>query len=120
MAKHNITGCIGERIAVDYFRQKGYVILYKNWRHGRNEIDIIATSSNTTHFIEVKTRSAAKNTLPEHAVNVKKLKRIMTAATVFLEINQHHTHTIQFDILAIILKPTIQIRLIEDVYIYAV
>lgn len=42
MADHNITGNIGEELAEKYLRSLGYEILEKNWRYGKNEIDIIA------------------------------------------------------------------------------
>ena len=118
MAKHNETGCKGEGIAVDYFRQKGYKILYKNWRKGRHEIDIIADFSNTIHFVEVKTRTFSKYLPPEYAVNKKKLKGMMMAAAVFMEAHTYPKKAIQFDVLAITLKPSVEIRLIEDVYFY--
>lgn len=43
MADHNITGNIGEELAEKYLRSLGYEILEKNWRYGKNEIDIIST-----------------------------------------------------------------------------
>lgn len=119
MAKHNLIGRRGEAIAVDYFQQKGYQILHKNWRKGRNEIDIIAFFSNAIHFIEVKTRMNHNNTLPEFAVNRAKLKRMMIAAASYIQ-EMQPIQGIQFDILAITLLPEIEIYLIEDVYLYEI
>ena len=42
MAKHQITGQEGERLAQAYFNNKGYEILQTNWRYGHLEVDIIA------------------------------------------------------------------------------
>jgi putative endonuclease len=42
MAESNELGRQGEEIAVAYLLKQGYIILEKNWRAGRNEIDIIA------------------------------------------------------------------------------
>ena len=118
MAKHNLIGEKGERLAVDYFHRKGYQILHKNWRKGRNEIDIIASFSDTLHFIEVKTRSFAGNIPPEHAVNRKKLQGLMKAADAFLVDYDKDNCAIQFDVLSITLHPKIEFLLIEDIYLY--
>jgi len=118
MAKHNLIGEKGECLAVDYFRRKGYQILHKNWRKGKNEIDIIASCSDVLHFIEVKTRTFAGNIPPEHAVNKKKLQGLMKAAAAFLVDNHQNNSSIQFDVLSITLLPKIEILLIEDVYLY--
>lgn len=118
MAKHNLIGEKGERLAVDYFHRKGYQILHKNWRKGRNEIDIIARSSATLHFIEVKTLSYAGRIPPEHAVHRKKLQGLMKAAAAFLVEGNQNQDSIQFDVLSITLYPKTEMLLIEDVYLY--
>lgn len=56
MADHNITGNIGEELAEKYLRSLGYEILEKNWRYGKNEIDIIARDDRFLVIVEVKTR----------------------------------------------------------------
>jgi putative endonuclease len=45
-----------EEAAAEFLRQRGYVILRRNWRHRRAEIDIIASKENTVFFVEVKYR----------------------------------------------------------------
>ena len=62
---HLTTGIVGEKLACTFFEQKGFVILHTNWRHGRCEVDIIASKNNVLHFIEVKTRSNKDFGLPE-------------------------------------------------------
>ena len=47
----------GERYAVHYLRRRGYTVKERNWRAGKNEIDIIATTLKSVVFVEVKTRS---------------------------------------------------------------
>ena len=43
MAHHNTTGTLGEKMALKYLSEKGFVILHQNWRHSHWEVDIIAS-----------------------------------------------------------------------------
>lgn len=68
MAKHNKIGSIGESIASNWLKSKGFTLVIRNYRKKYGEIDIIArqpatypTDSGGTnekvHFVEVKTVS---------------------------------------------------------------
>ncbi len=50
------TGVNGELIAKSYLEKNGYLILERNWRYKKYEIDIIAQKPNLIVFVEVKTR----------------------------------------------------------------
>ncbi|MDZ7861152.1 MAG: YraN family protein [Candidatus Krumholzibacteriota bacterium] len=49
-------GVLGEKIAADYLKLRGYEILERNYRARHLEIDLIARDNNCLVFIEVKTR----------------------------------------------------------------
>lgn len=116
MAHHNLTGRIGEEMAVKYLLDKGYTILHRNWRYKNWETDIIATKKSVLHFIEVKTRRTTTFGHPEDDVSKKKIKNLMGAAEEFLLLYPEWKQ-IQFDILSITIeknkKP--EFFLIEDV-----
>ena len=116
MAHHNLTGNLGEEMAVKHLLDKGYTILHRNWRHKNWEIDIIASKNSTIHFIEVKTRRTTTFGYPEEDVSKKKVKYLMGAAEEFLLLNPGWK-LIQFDILSITMEKnkTPEFFLIEDV-----
>ena len=116
MSNHLKTGKYGESLAVIYFIEKGYKILHTNWRYKNLEIDILAEKAGVLHIIEVKTISTEKFGFPEAKVGAKKLKFMIDAAEEFLY-SYPYWERIQFDILAIVLKPSIHYFIIEDVYI---
>ncbi|MDQ6757772.1 MAG: YraN family protein [Bacteroidota bacterium] len=118
MAHHNITGNLGENMAVKYFADKGYNIIQKNWRHKNWEVDLIASKNNTLHFIEVKTRRTATFGYPEDDVGKRKIKYLMSAAEEFLLIFPEWK-LIQFDILSITMEKNkpYEFFFIEDVSI---
>ena len=116
MAHHNLTGTLGEEMAVKYLQDKSYTILHRNWRHKNWETDIIASKNSTLHFIEVKTRRTSTFGYPEDDVSKKKMKYLMSAAEEFLLLYPGWK-LIQFDILSIIMEKnkTPEFFLIEDV-----
>jgi putative endonuclease len=117
MSNHIATGNAGEAHAVLYLEHKGFIILERNWRSKRNEIDVIASKGNTLHFIEVKTRTSSSFAPPETKVNTPKLKHMKEAAEVYLQLNPQWKF-IQFDIISVYLKTdgAANIYTIEDVF----
>ena len=116
MAKHNDTGRHGEALAVDYFEKKNYLILHENWRKSHWEVDIIAVKNNVLHFIEVKTKTTNNYGYPEDEVSKGKINFLINSAEAYLFLNPQWQR-IQFDILAVTLKPELSFFLIEDVYL---
>ena len=118
MARHNETGKKGEGLAADYLQQQGFVILHRNWRFSRYEIDIIASRENVLHFIEVKTRQTFDYGYPEESVSEKKIECLMNAAEEFLYQNPEWKR-IQYDVLSIIMErdKDPEFFLVEDVYL---
>jgi len=118
MARHNETGKLGEQLAEQWLIEQGYVILEKNWKFGKLEIDIIATKNDKLQFLEVKTRRSNTFGYPEELVDRKKLYHFITAGTEYIRINPT-LQWIQFNILSITLSENEESKyfLIEDVYL---
>lgn len=118
MARHNDTGLIGEKMAIEYLLKKGFSILHQNWRHSHWEVDVIASLNNTLHFIEVKTRRTQKFGYPEDDVSKKKIENLINASEEYQFLNPEWK-LIQFDVLSIMIqknKPA-EYFFIEDVYL---
>jgi putative endonuclease len=116
MATHNELGNKGERLAVDFILKKGYTLLEKNWRHKKDELDIIAKHDSCLVIIEVKTRSTNYFGAPEDAVDFKKQQRIIAATNAYVEKNDINLDT-RFDVISIITRnSTIEINHIEDAF----
>ena len=119
MANHHLFGTTGEQLAGNYLQQRGFKILFTNWRYSHYEIDIIASKNNVVHFIEVKSRRSVLFGYPEEAVSRKKFNNLKQAAVAFQYL-QPQTINIQFDILSILAEKDKPIAyfFIEDVYLY--
>jgi len=113
---HIHTGKTGESIAARYLLEQGYVILHRDYRYKRAEIDLIAEKDDLLVFIEVKTRSSDKFGYPEEAVNRRKERMLLNAAEVYIH-QQKWRKDVRFDIIAITLAlPTPLIHHIEDAF----
>jgi len=75
------TGFIGERVAVEYLKKKGYQILEVNWGDKWGEIDIIALDKECVVFVEVKTKVGDSFGSPEDMINQRKLEQIQKIAS---------------------------------------
>ncbi len=95
-----IRGAQGEDLAVEWLRRNGYMIVARNWRNGRYELDVIAQRGFTLHFVEVKSRLLSGWSTPEEAITPDKVKALMRAANGYLA--SHPTDLeIQFDLIAV-------------------
>ena len=95
-------GNAGENLAATFLENHGYKILEKNFRIRAAEIDIIAEKDNTIIFFEVKTRSNIRKGTPAEAVNLRKQKKIIEAASVFLQGEKYFNCACRFDVIEIL------------------
>lgn len=103
MGKHNDVGKTGEDIAAKFLLDRNYIVLERNWRHGRAELDLIAMEGLTMVFLEVKTRSDDIFERPENAVRNKKRGLMIKAAMGYMY-KTNHEHAIRFDVLSVVLR----------------
>ncbi len=98
------TGKKGEDLAARYLVNKGYRIIYRNYRTPYGEIDIICEYEKSVIFVEVKTRTNTKYGMPEEAVTIKKRDHIRKTALAFLGSLDRPFAEMRFDVLSIMLK----------------
>ncbi len=100
MAQHNVFGHWGEQVAAEYLEHKGFRILWRNWRDGHRDIDIVAIDADQLVIVEVKTRRNDSYMAPEQAVDQRKIRNLSYAAAKFARSNDLDM-PIRFDIVAI-------------------
>lgn len=102
LTQRQMTGRTGEILAGEWLEKNGFLILARNWRNGRDEVDLIVARDRVLHFIEVKTRRSLAFGYPEEFVNRSKITRMMRSATAFLA-QSPWQGKIQLDILSVLL-----------------
>jgi len=75
-------------------------ILHRNWRHGRDELDIVARDGRFLVVVEVKTRGSDRWADPEGAVDRAKQRKLLRAAAELLH-SLPEDLELRFDIVAI-------------------
>ena len=97
-------GKAGEEEVCKWLISKGHTILERNWRAGKQEIDIISLDRDGIHFVEVKSRTAPVQGEPEEAVNPAKQRNIVKSARRFMTLKGNELSDnleIWFDIAAV-------------------
>ena len=118
MAKHFDLGKKGEELAIAFLLEKGYMILEKNYRFLKAEVDIIAQKENDLVAVEVKTRSSEVFGNPQDFVNKKKIQLLVSAIDHYV-IEKDLDVNVRFDIIAILnQKSNFTIDHIEDAFLY--
>jgi len=90
-------GKMGEKLAADFLKKKGYKILETNYRNKIGEIDIIAEFGGAVIFVEVKTRTDDRMGAPREAVTYYKQHKIRTTAEGYLKSNGLTESACRFD-----------------------
>lgn len=110
-------GNAGENFAADYLEGRGYKILERNFRIRSAEIDIIAEIDGVVVFVEVKTRRGIRYGLPVEAVNIRKQKKIIEAAGVFMQNEIYAERACRFDVIEVYAAgKTFSVRHIENAF----
>ncbi len=99
------TGRLGEEIAVNYLKKKGYKILDVNFKNKWGEIDIIAKKKKILHFVEVKAIHKKEGFSPEDEISQRKQKQLLKMVQIYLSQNNISFETPhQIDVLAVELR----------------
>ncbi len=115
---HLQRGARGEKLARRHLRQRGYKILYRNFR-GRSggEIDIVCRDHDTLVFVEVKTRGSEDFGRPFDTIRSEQRQRISRGALAWLRLLDNPDILFRFDVVEVIMTDqTPRIELIKNAF----
>ena len=85
MKKYNLkTGKIGEEIAKEFLKRKGYRILEQNIKSKFGEIDLVCQKGKELIIVEVRTKIGDRFGTPEESLTKKKLRKIWLNAQSYV------------------------------------
>ena len=99
--EHIRLGIWGEELAAAYLREKGYVILERDWHSVHRDIDIIAQDGDTIVFVEVKTRRNRDFGDPLQAVDFEKRHHLRLAMNHYIKYRKMD-NPCRFDVITVV------------------
>ena len=100
--RRRLFGQHGEQRAAQFLRNLGSVIVERNYRYPRGEIDLVAQNRGTIVFVEVRTHRSQEFGNPLASVKKRKQRQIVMTALHYLSRFQLHDHAARFDLIGIV------------------
>lgn len=95
-------GRLGENLATHHLRKlTGYRVIFRNWRHGKGEIDIVCQKNEQLIFVEVRTRRAEALVSGFESINADKRAILLETCQNYMRALQKPPHSYRFDVVEI-------------------
>jgi len=94
-------GKLGEKLAVEFLRKRGYRIRETNFRCREGEIDIVAQQMDFLVFVEVRTKSDLGFGSPEESITQSKKERLVSSALSYISTHKNLPPLQRIDVVAI-------------------
>lgn len=82
--KNREKGNLGEKIAEQFLKKKGYRIVARQWKCTVGEADLVAEDRGCLVFVEVKSRRTATFGAPEESITPDKFRKVSQVAEYYL------------------------------------
>ena len=103
MTSHRLAlGAAGEDAVAQWYTERGWRVLARNWRCRDGELDVIVCRGSTIVVCEVKTRSSPAFGSPLEAVTRVKQARIRRLAGRWLAESGHRAGEVRFDVASVL------------------
>jgi putative endonuclease len=119
LPEHIRRGRRGEKEACRFLRERGYKVLYRNFKsRAGGEIDIVCRDGDTLVFVEVKTRGGIEFGRPLDAIGREKQMRVSKGGLAWLRLLDNPDLAFRFDVVEIVWPAdgTPQCELIQDAF----
>jgi putative endonuclease len=111
-------GDLGEQLAKDHLKKKGYKLIETNYRCHFGEIDIVARQKDCLVFVEVRTKSSLEFGSPEESLSPTKQKHMKKCGYYYLQKHKNLPENWRIDLVAVELdvfnNPT-RIEILENI-----
>lgn len=118
MTTHNKRlGDLGERIAARWLSRRGWRIVYRRFRNGRRDIDLVAQRDELVAFVEVKARKGSEFGDPVEAVDHRKQRELTKSAHVWIDRHGRAEEAYRFDVVGVLLDgERVLVKHVEDAF----
>ena len=118
MTQHNQrVGELGERIAERWLTRKGWRVVYRRFRNGHRDIDLVMRRDALVAFVEVKARSGAEFGDPVEAVHYRKQRELARSARVWIDRHGRAEESYRFDVVGVLIAgERVLVKHVEDAF----
>lgn len=118
MGTHNQRlGLLGEEIAARWLTRRGWRIVYRRFRNGRRDIDLVAQRDALVAFVEVKARKGARFGDPVEAVDHRKQRELVKSAHVWIDRHGRAEESYRFDVVGVLMDgERVLVKHVEDAF----
>ena len=95
-------GWIGEELTAQYLEGQGYVIVGRNVRFGRGELDIVCRDRDELVFVEVKTRRSFPDDEPVQVLSVRQERMLKYTADGYMQEHVKELTPMRFDVVGVV------------------
>ena len=106
-------GTSGEEAVADWYVNRGYEVVVRNWRCREGELDLILRAGRMYVFCEVKTRTTDAFGYPAESVTRAKQDRLRRLAARWLDEAPLRPREIRFDVASVLAG---QIEILEGAF----
>lgn len=111
--KRRNTGILGEKLARDFLKKRGYRIVETNYRCPEGEVDIIARDRDFLVFVEVRTKKSLEFGSPEESITPVKKERMIAVASRYYQTHENLPQSWRIDVVAVELDQKDKLKRIE-------
>jgi putative endonuclease len=108
-------GAMGEKLAADLLRGRGYEVIETNYRCRRGEIDLIVRQGECLVFVEVRTKRGRSFGSPEESVTPAKKERLIALAETYLQSLDRTPSEWRIDVVAVELAENGGVRRLDHI-----
>jgi putative endonuclease len=106
-------GQLGENLAKDFLKKKGYRILETNYRCPAGEIDIVTRQKDCLVFVEVRTKANLNFGSPEESITASKMRHLELTANHYLQNHGKLPASWRIDLVAVELDSEDKVKRME-------
>ena len=111
--KRRSVGILGEKLARDFLKKRGYLILESNYRCPEGEIDIITRHKDSLVFVEVRTKRSLEYGSPEESITSTKMEKLRAVAAHYQQTHENLPASWRIDVVAVQMDQNDKILRIE-------
>ena len=98
-------GQYGEDLAADYCKRTlGFQVIARNWRHKRDELDIVCLDAGVLVFVEVRARATSALVGGYHSIDTHKKRVLQRGSKAYINQLQNPPKHFRFDVIDVSLS----------------